>query len=135
VHTTEQVGGSEDPDSLVLENHDEFHGVQEISIDYTSSGELFDRTTMVGNSCFSTMVADLLNDPDPKMMAECKQRSDWIRWKETIEAELESLRKREVFSNVIHTPPRTYPVGFKWGFIQKWNENNEVVRYKARLVA
>jgi hypothetical protein len=90
---------------------------------------------MVGNSCFSTMVADLLNDPDPKMMAECKQRSDWIRWKETIEAELESLRKREVFSNVIHTPPRTYPVGFKWGFIQKWNENNEVVRYKARLVA
>jgi hypothetical protein len=31
---------------------------------------------MVGNSCFSTMVADLLNDPDPKMMAECKQRSD-----------------------------------------------------------
>jgi hypothetical protein len=76
VHTTEQVGGSEDPDSLVLENHDEFHGVQEISINYTSSGELFDHTTMVGNSCFSTMVADLLNDPDPKMMAECKQRLD-----------------------------------------------------------
>jgi hypothetical protein len=76
VHTTEQVGGSEDPDSLVLENHDEFHGVQEISINYTSSGELFDHTTMVGNSCFSTMVADLLNDPNPKMMAECKQRSD-----------------------------------------------------------
>jgi hypothetical protein len=45
-----------------------------------------------------------------------------------------SLRKREVFSNVIPTPPRTYPIGFKWVFIQKWNENNEVVRYKARLV-
>jgi hypothetical protein len=43
--------------------------------------------------------------------------------------------KRDVFSNVIPTPHRTYPVRFKWVFIQKQNENNEVVRYKARLVA
>jgi hypothetical protein len=76
VHTIEQVGGSEDSDSLVLGNHDEFHGMQEISINYTSFRELFDRTTTVVNSCFSTMVADLLNDPDPKTMTECKQRSD-----------------------------------------------------------
>jgi hypothetical protein len=69
VHTIEQVGGSEDPDSLVLGNHDEIHGVQEISINYTSSGELFDHTTTIVNSCFSTMVIDLLNDPDPKTMA------------------------------------------------------------------
>jgi hypothetical protein len=79
MHTIKQTGGSEDPDSLVLGNHDEFHGVQEISINYTSSGELLDRTTTVVNSCFSTMVADLLNDPDPKTMAECKQRSNWIK--------------------------------------------------------
>jgi hypothetical protein len=135
VHTTEQAGGSEDPDALVLGNHDEFDGVQEISINYTSFGELLDRTTMVVNSCFSTMVADLLNDPNLKTMIECKQRSDWINWKEVIEIELDSLRKREVFNNVRPTPPMTYPVGFKWVFIQKWNEKNEVVRYKARLVA
>jgi hypothetical protein len=36
---------------------------------------------------------------------------------------------------VIPTPPWTYPVGFKWVFIQKQNENNEVVRYKAKLAA
>jgi hypothetical protein len=113
VHTIEQAGGSEDLDSLVLRNHDEFHGVQEISINYTSSGELFDHTTMVVNSCFSIMIADLLNDPDPKTMVECKQCSDWIKWKEAIEAELDSLRKGEVFSNVIPTPSRTYPVRFK----------------------
>jgi hypothetical protein len=118
-----------------LGNHDEFYGVQEISINYTSSEELLDRTTMVVNSCFSTMVADLLNDPDPKTMTKCKQRSDWIKWKEAIEVELDSLRKREVFSNVIPTPPRTYPVGFKWVFIWKQHGNNDVVRYKARLVA
>jgi hypothetical protein len=90
---------------------------------------------MVVNSCFSTIVTDLLNDPDPKIMPECKQRTDWIKWKEAIEAELYLLRKREVFSNVIPTPPTTYPIGFKWIFIQKQNENNEVMRYKTRLVA
>jgi hypothetical protein len=135
VHTIEQTGGSEDPDSLVLGNHDEFHGVQEISINYTSPEELFDHTITVVNSCFSIMVADLLNDPNPKTISECKQRSDWIKWKKAIETELGSLRKREVFSNVIPTPPRTYPVGFKWVFICKRNQNNAVVRYKARLIA
>jgi hypothetical protein len=81
VHTIEQTERLEDFDSLILENHDEFYGVQEIFINYTSFRELFDRTTMVVNSCFSTMVADLLNDPNPKTMAECKQHSDWIKWK------------------------------------------------------
>jgi hypothetical protein len=56
-------------------------------------------------------------------------------WKEAIEAELNSLKKRKVFTDVIPTPPRIFPVGFKWVFIQKRNENNEVVRYKARVVA
>jgi hypothetical protein len=40
-----------------------------------------------------------------------------------------------VFTDVIPTPPRIFSVGFKWVFIQKRNKNNEVVRYKARLVA
>jgi hypothetical protein len=69
VRTIEQAGVLEDPNSLALENHDEIHGVQEIFIKYTSSRELFDCTTMVVNSCFPTMTADLLNDPDPKIMA------------------------------------------------------------------
>jgi hypothetical protein len=76
VHTIEQAEGSKDPDSLVLGNHYEIHGVQKISINYTISRELFDHTTMVVNTYFSTMVADLLNDPDPKTMTECKQRSN-----------------------------------------------------------
>jgi hypothetical protein len=127
--------GSKDPDSLVLGNHIEIHGVQEIFINYTSFGELFDRTTIVVNSCFSSTVADLLNDPDPKTMAECKQCPGWIKRKETIEAELNSLRKREVFSNIIPTPPRTYHVELKWVFVWKQNKGNKVVRCKARLVA
>jgi hypothetical protein len=40
-----------------------------------------------------------------------------------------------VFGPVAHTPPNVYPVGYKWVFVQKRDENNVVVRYKARLVA
>jgi hypothetical protein len=36
---------------------------------------------------------------------------------------------------VMPTPPRIFPVGFKWVFVRKRNKNNEVVRYKEMLVA
>jgi hypothetical protein len=45
------------------------------------------------------------------------------------------LKKRKKFTDLILTPPKIFPVGFKWIFIRKRNKNNEVVRYKARLVA
>jgi hypothetical protein len=48
---------------------------------------------------------------------------------------LTSLRKRKVFIEVIPTPHKIFHVGFKWIFVQKINENNDVVRYKARLAA
>jgi hypothetical protein len=51
-----------------------------------------------------------------------------------IEDELNSLKKRNVLTDVIPTPSRIFLVGFKCVFIQKRYENNEVVRYKARLV-
>jgi hypothetical protein len=53
--------------------------------------------------------------------------------KEAIEVELNSCKKRKMFTDMIPTPPRIFPVEFKWIFIQKRNKNNEVVRYKARL--
>jgi hypothetical protein len=68
-------------------------------------------------------------------MAECKKHLDWNKWKEAIETELNSLKKRKMFTEVMPTPPRTFPVGFEWVFVQKRNKNNEVVRYKVRLVA
>jgi hypothetical protein len=96
---------------------------------------VYDCSTTI-DQCFSTVIAEnLLNDPDPKTMAECKKHSDWNKWKEAIEAELNSPKKRKLFTNVIPTLPRNFPVGFKWVFVRKRNGNNKVVRYKARLVA
>jgi hypothetical protein len=60
-------------------------------------------------------------------MAECKKCSDWNKWKEEIEAELNSHKKRKMVTEVIPRPPGTFPVWFKWVFVRKRNENNEVV--------
>ncbi|KAL0456244.1 UNVERIFIED_CONTAM: Retrovirus-related Pol polyprotein from transposon RE1 [Sesamum latifolium] len=39
-----------------------------------------------------------------------------------------------IFGPVVHTPEDVKPVGYKWVFVRR-NEQGEIVRYKARLVA
>ena len=68
-------------------------------------------------------------------MEECRNKNDWPKWKEAMQAKLSSLMKRDVFGLVVQTPKCVKPVGYKWVFIRKCNENNEIIRYKARLVA
>jgi hypothetical protein len=124
------------PDNLILGSHEASKGIEEISINYSSSGEVYDHSTTIANLCFSIVIAEnFINDPDPKTIVECKKHSDWNKWKEAIEVKLNSLKKRKLFTEVIPTPPRTFPVGCKWVFIRKRNENNKMVRYKARLIA
>ena len=56
-------------------------------------------------------------------------------WKEAIQAELNSLIKCEVFGPVVRTLEGVMPVGYKWVFVRKRNEKNEIIRYKARSIA
>ena len=74
-------------------------------------------------------------DYEPKFVIECRQRNDWPKWQEEIQQELNSLAKREVFGPIVQTPNEFKPVGYKWIFVRKRNEKNEIQRYKARLVA
>ncbi|KAL0453826.1 UNVERIFIED_CONTAM: Retrovirus-related Pol polyprotein from transposon TNT 1-94 [Sesamum latifolium] len=81
--------------------------------------------------------AKIMNEDenDPQTIKECRHRNDWKSWKKAIKDELDSLNKREVFGHITPTPKGVKPVGYKWVFVRKRNERNEVVRYKARLVA
>ena len=98
----------------MLGNNEPSQGVQEISINYIDSGESYDRKTTIVDIYFAEIIAEIIqNNPDPKTMAECKKRSDWNKWKEAIQAELASLTKRKVFSSVMPTPSKIFPVGFK----------------------
>jgi hypothetical protein len=127
---------SENTRQINLGNFDVSLRGDEISMNYVEIGETYDRKATNVDIYFSEKIAeDLQNDLDPKTMAECTKRSDWMKWKAAIEAKLASLYKREVFSVVMPTPRDIFPVGYTWVFIQKRNKNGEVERYKARLVA
>ena len=40
-----------------------------------------------------------------------------------------------MFGSIVLTPEDVRPVGYRWIFVRKRNEKNEITRYKARLVA
>ena len=69
------------------------------------------------------------------MNAKKKKKKDWPKWKESIQIELNSLAKWEVFRPIVQTPKNIKLVRYKWVFVWKWDENNEITRYKAWLVA
>ncbi|KAJ9561483.1 hypothetical protein OSB04_006643 [Centaurea solstitialis] len=111
----------------------------EIAMSFTTSGKIWDRKSIIVDNFFAYNIAvkitSLDDEMEPRSVEECKQRNDWKKWKEAIEVELNSLSKREVFGPIGKMPLGIKPVGYKWGFVQERNENNEVVRYRARLVA
>ena len=111
----------------------------EISINYVFTREKWDRNKTIVNEIFAYNVAlNIMHeskDLEPRSVEECRQRNDWPKWEAAMKAELDSLAKREVFGPVVRTPEDVKPVGYKWVFVRKRNEKNEVVRYKARLVA
>ena len=110
-----------------------------ISINYVHSREKWDRNKVIINNIFVfQMVLDIIrNDenPEPQNVEECRNRNDWPNWKETMLAELNLLMKRDVFGPVVQTPKGVKPIWYKWVFVRKRNENNEIIRYKTRLVA
>ncbi|KAM2926381.1 hypothetical protein FF1_043752 [Malus domestica] len=77
----------------------------------------------------------LSDDIESRSVDECRRRTDWSNWKQAIQVELNSLAKHKVFGLVVLTPPHVKPVGYKLVFVQKLNEKNEIVHYKAHLVA
>jgi hypothetical protein len=120
VHSITDLGTSKHPGSIILGNNEPTERVQEICTNYIESGKSYDRKTTIADSYFSAKIANgLLNDQDPKTMAECRKRSDWIQLKEAIQAKLASLTKRKVLTSAIPTPPNVFPVGFKWVFVRK----------------
>jgi hypothetical protein len=124
-----EAGTSEDHRPIISESHDKSLRVDKIAINFAETGESYNRKSIIVDIYFSEQIANiLLTDSDPKSMAECKKCSDWDKWKVAIETEIASLNKRKVFSTVMPTPPSIFPVGYKWIFVRKRNENNKVVR-------
>ena len=89
--------------------------INEISISYVHRGEKWDRNNFDVHNIFAFQVALNIiqndDDPEPQNMNECRQRNDWPKWKEAMQAELHSFIKRDVFGPVVQTPASIKPVG------------------------
>ncbi|KAI3720027.1 hypothetical protein L6452_20934 [Arctium lappa] len=112
---------------------------KEVAINYGYTKKLWNRNEMKNiDDIFSYAVAcDIFgnDDPEPMSVIECQNIEDWAKWKEAIQAELNSLNKRKVFGSIVLTPEAVKPIRNRWVFVRKRNEKNEIMRYKARLVA
>jgi hypothetical protein len=101
----------------------EIHENKEISINYVTSGIQWNRQKVNVDDAFAYHIAlDVINDcedHEPKSIKDCRQSENWPKWKEAIEAELNSLHKRKVFGPVVRTPEGVKPVGYKWVFVRK----------------
>ena len=90
---------------------------------------MWNRNDIIINEIFAFAIASEIMASDgpevPHSVDECRYRSDWPKWKEAIQTELDSLAKRHVFGPVVQTPEAVTPVGYKWVFAIKRNENNE----------
>ncbi|KAL0396166.1 UNVERIFIED_CONTAM: Retrovirus-related Pol polyprotein from transposon RE1 [Sesamum calycinum] len=119
-------------------NEQDLEDSYEMSINYAHNSLCWYRKEIEMNDIFAYSVAVKImdeDDNDPQTMEECRYRNDWKSWKNAIQDKLDSLNKREVFGPIPPTPKGVKLVGYKWVFVRKRNEQNEVVRYKARLVA
>ncbi|KAM0997725.1 hypothetical protein ACFX2C_007577 [Malus domestica] len=70
------------------------HESKEISINYACTNELWDQNEIIIDDMFAFAGATeiiLSDDIGPRSVDECKQRQDWPKWKDAIQAELNSL--------------------------------------------
>lgn len=71
---------------------------------------------------------------DPGTLEEARGRSDWPRWEEAMQKELDALKRAGTWK-VVPRPEEKNIVDCKWVFHIKRNANGNIKKYKARLVA
>ena len=80
-----------------IQNHEDAQVLanDEISINYASTGKLWDRTKVVINEVFCFAIAKKFlkedDDHEPRSVYECRSKHDWSKWKKAIQVELDTL--------------------------------------------
>ena len=88
----------------------------EVSMNFINMGETYNTNITVIYNIFSSIISlTILNDnldQEPKSIAEYWKRSDWVRWKQAIETEFDSLNKRQFFGSIHTDKPKTWCVKY-----------------------
>jgi hypothetical protein len=76
-----------------------------------------------------------LNEDTPRNLQEAMKSKYWPEWLSAIHQELASLEAMKVYQEVDSLPPGKKAVGSKWVLVLKRDQNGDIARFKARLVA
>jgi Reverse transcriptase (RNA-dependent DNA polymerase)/Integrase core domain/GAG-pre-integrase domain/Zinc knuckle len=71
---------------------------------------------------------------EPRTMKEAKRRSDWEKWWEAMEDEIQRLEKNKTWE-LVEKPKGANVIGSKWVYRIKKKEDGKIDKYRARLVA
>lgn len=85
-----------------------------------------------GCGCCNAVICSTLQDPET--VEEALSRPDAEKWEEAMKMEMDKLNQSDSWKLVMR-PHNKNVIGSKWIFKIKKNEQGEVERYKARLVA
>ena len=109
---------------------------KEISLMFTDTHGMMERSSMTIDDVFSYSVTQVIIDDDeiePLFVAEFQRCVDWPKWKEAIQAELDSLAKRQIFGPVVICPPNVKPVGHKESLFERGMRNMKSCAIKLNL--
>ena len=111
----------------------------EISINYVHTREILDWNKIVIHKVFAFKVTfDITRSDDeiePQTVKECRHRNDWPIWKESIQTELKSLVKREVFGPIVHKYKGVMLVDISGLLLKNEMRTMKFIQHKAQLVA
>ena len=81
----------------------------------------------------TTIYHAILGSDDPQMVGEAKTFDDWPEWEKAIKTELDQLKHCGTWK-LVDCPNEAVPIPNKWVFVKKYNNQGELLKYKARLV-
>ncbi|KAI4299821.1 hypothetical protein L6164_033246 [Bauhinia variegata] len=75
----------------------------------------------------------LMEEEEPSTLQEAMNSSDASQWMTAMQEEMEALHKNKTWK-LVPLPQGRKPIGNKWVYKIKRNNNDQVERYRARLV-
>ncbi|SJL06711.1 uncharacterized protein ARMOST_10053 [Armillaria ostoyae] len=70
----------------------------------------------------------------PRSLKEAKAEAEWPEWKRAMDEEIHTIQEMGTYT-LEDLPKEREAIGSKWVFSKKYDENGNVSRYKAQLVA
>ena len=73
------------------------------------------------------------DDKEPQTIKQAYSLPDKDKWREAVDAELDMIRKFNVFSEPVPLPAGVKPLSQRWVFKRKRDHHGNVIKHKARL--